>query len=236
MCGRYGMHKNLSRKQIKELDEKIRQGVYKEESGWKARYNIAPTQYAPVKTEEGNEFRLLRWGLIPHWAEDEKIGNRMINARIESVTEKPAYRPYTKQRCLVPATSYYEWMKKGTGKQPYRIFREGDELFYMAGLRAKWKSPQNETIESYTILTQPPLERISHIHNRMPVLVAPTLTTDWLNDSVKPEEAVQLLQEEPFPQKELSLYPISTAINSPKNEGPEMIHRSTGQGEQGQLL
>ena len=230
------MHKNLDRKQVKELDERIRQGVYNDESGWKARYNIAPTQYAPVKTEAGDQFRLLRWGLIPHWADDEKIGNRMINARIESVTEKPAYRPYTKQRCLVPATCYYEWMKKGTGKQPYRIFREGDELFYMAGLWAKWKSPQQETVESYTILTQPPLEKISHIHDRMPVLVPPALTDDWLNERLEGAEAVELLRQEHFPEKELAFYPVSKKVNSPRNEGASLIEPIEAQGEQGKLL
>jgi putative SOS response-associated peptidase YedK len=144
----------------------------------KARYNIAPTQLVPavgLDRAGTREFAELRWGLVPYWAKDISIGNRMINARGETVKTKPGFRDaYKEKRCLLPADGFYEWAKLANGKkQPVRVAMRSGEAFALAGLWSRWKSPKGERIETCTIVTTNANEMLQHIHDRMPVIVAP---------------------------------------------------------------
>jgi putative SOS response-associated peptidase YedK len=191
------------------------------------RYNVAPTQpVAAVRPSPGNggrELVLLRWGLVPFWAKDPAIGSRMINARSETVAQKPAFRAaFRRRRCLVPADGFYEWQRQEQGKQPFYI-RLGDEKpFAFAGLWEHWEGPDETTIESCTLLTTEPNDLIRLLHNRMPVILAPSDYDLWLDPGVQEAELLQPLLR-PYPSENMIAYPISTWVNSPRNEGPQCI-------------
>jgi putative SOS response-associated peptidase YedK len=188
------------------------------------RYNIAPTQQAPVvraKKDEGRELTLLRWGLIPAWAKDPAIGNRMINARAESVAEKPAFRAAFKaRRCLVPADGFYEWQKAGKGKQPFYIRRKDKQPFAFAGLYERWQNrAEGEILDTFTIITTEPNGLMAPIHNRMPVIIPEDDYDRWLD----PEETGDPDLLVPYPEEELTAYPISTWVNSPAHDDARCI-------------
>jgi putative SOS response-associated peptidase YedK len=188
------------------------------------RYNIAPTQQAPVvraKKDEGRELALLRWGLIPAWAKDPAIGNRMINARAESVAEKPAFRAAFKaRRCLVPADGFYEWQKAGKGKQPFYIRRKDKQPFAFAGLYERWQNrAEGEILDTFTIITTEPNVLMAPIHNRMPVIIPEDDYDRWLD----PEETGDPDLLVPYPEEELTAYPISTWVNSPAHDDARCI-------------
>jgi putative SOS response-associated peptidase YedK len=187
------------------------------------RYNIAPTQQAPVvrTKEDGRELALLRWGLVPAWAKDPAIGNRMINARAESVAEKPAFRAAFKaRRCLVPADGFYEWQKAGKGKQPFYIRRKDRAPFAFAGLWERWRDrAEGETLETFTIITTEPNSLMAPIHNRMPVIIPEEAYEQWLD----PEERGDPDLLVPYPEEELTAYPISTWVNSPAHDDARCI-------------
>jgi putative SOS response-associated peptidase YedK len=191
------------------------------------RYNVAPTQpVAAVRPSPGNggrELALLRWGLVPFWAKDPAIGSRMINARSETVAQKPAFRAaFRRRRCLVPADGFYEWQRQEQGKQPFYI-RLGDEKpFAFAGLWEHWEGPDETTIDSCTVLTTEPNDLIRLLHNRMPVILAPSDYDLWLDPGVQEAELLQPLLR-PYPSENMIAYPISTWVNSPRNEGPQCI-------------
>jgi putative SOS response-associated peptidase YedK len=191
------------------------------------RYNVAPTQpVAAVRPSPGNggrELVLLRWGLVPFWAKDPAIGSRMINARSETVAQKPAFRAaFRRRRCLVPADGFYEWQRQEQGKQPFYI-RLGDEKpFAFAGLWEHWEGPDETTIDSCTLLTTEPNDLIRLLHNRMPVILAPSDYDLWLDPGVQEAELLQPLLR-PYPSENMIAYPISTWVNSPRNEGPQCI-------------
>jgi putative SOS response-associated peptidase YedK len=188
------------------------------------RYNIAPTQQAPVvraKKDEGRELALLRWGLIPAWAKDPAIGNQMINARAESVAEKPAFRAAFKaRRCLVPADGFYEWQKAGKGKQPFYIRRKDKQPFAFAGLYERWQNrAEGEILDTFTIITTEPNGLMAPIHNRMPVIIPEDDYDRWLD----PEETGDPDLLVPYPEEELTAYPISTWVNSPAHDDARCI-------------
>jgi len=182
------------------------------------RYNIAPSQdIATVRLseEKERELAMMRWGLIPSWSKDEKIGYRMINARAETVAEKPSFRSaYKKRRCLVVADGFYEWKKLDNGKQPYFIRLREDRPFAFAGLWERWQE-----IESCTIITTEANEALRSIHERMPVILAPPDFEKWLGGSAGQIEAVL----KPYPGDEMEAYPVSTFVNNPKNQGEECV-------------
>jgi len=191
------------------------------------RYNIAPTQpVAAVRVNPGTGRRELahfHWGLIPFWADDPGIGSRMINARSETVAEKPSFRAaYRYRRCLVPASGFYEWQKQNGHKQPYYVHHaEGDALAF-AGLWEHWQGADGSEIESCTILTTQPNDLVRPIHNRMPVILEPANYSVWLqSDGSNQDELQHLLR--PAAEEMLDAYPISTYVNRPQNEGPECI-------------
>jgi putative SOS response-associated peptidase YedK len=191
------------------------------------RYNIAPTQpVAAVRVAPESavrELALLRWGLVPFWAKDPKIGARMINARSETVAEKPAFRAaFRRRRCLVVADGFYEWQKLNGGKQPFYIRLHDGQPFAFAGLWELWRGPEDAVIESCTLLTTQPNELLRPLHNRMPVILHPGHYDLWLDPELERPELLQPLLRA-FPPEEMEAYPISRFVNSPSNEGPQCI-------------
>jgi putative SOS response-associated peptidase YedK len=186
-----------------------------------ARYNCAPTQKLAVITqEEPRRLSYFRWGLIPFWAKDEKIGNKMINARAESIEEKPSYRnAFSKRRCLVPADGFYEW-KNENGKTPYRITLKDQQPFAMAGIWETWKNTEGRLIHSFSIITTAANELMKAIHDRMPVILTPENEETWLKSN-DPREIRELLH--PFEPEKMQAYEVSKLVNSPRNDDPALV-------------
>jgi putative SOS response-associated peptidase YedK len=191
------------------------------------RYNIAPTQpVAAIRVPASGQARelvMLRWGLIPFWAKETKIGARMINARAETAAEKPAFRAaFRQRRCLVPADGFYEWQKQNGTKQPFYIHMQDGSPFAFAGLWERWRGPEETTVESCTLLTIRPNDLIHPLHNRMPVILQPGDYGLWLDPQVQDAEVLQPLLA-PYPPGEMAAYPVSRYVNNPDNEGPKCI-------------
>lgn len=223
MCGRFALYADyealLERFEIEEAA--LDQASYEEN------YNVAPSQQIVAVINDGERNRLgtLRWGLIPSWAKDEKIGYKMINARAETAAEKPSFRhAFKKKRCLIPANAFYEWKKEQDGKTPMLIHLEGDELFAFAGLWESWESPEGEVVHSCTILTTQPNAVMADIHDRMPVILDKEAEKTWLDPNVQDPELLQKLIK-PYEAEVLEVYEVSSAVNSPKNKGQELIRK-----------
>ncbi len=190
------------------------------------RYNIAPTQPVATVLQSANErqFQLLRWGLIPAWAKDATMGSKLINARAETVAEKPSFRSaFRHRRCLVIADGFYEWRREDGKKQPFYFRMQDRQPFAFAGLWEHWQDPKGEAIDSCTILTTEANELLQQIHERMPVILNPKDYDLWLDPTVqKPEQLQQLLQ--PYSSAMMTSYPVSTKVNKPTNDTPELIN------------
>lgn len=192
------------------------------------RFNLAPTQEAPIvrvpAPGEPRRLDLVRWGLIPAWAKEAAIGNRMINARADGVAEKPAFRSsFKKKRCLVVADGFYEWKKEGAGKQPYWIHRQDRQPFAFAGLWASWKDAEKgEWLDTFTILTTEPNEVLKPIHDRMPVILDREQYGLWLDPAVSDAGRLQDLLV-PAPAEGWEAFPVSRAVNSPARESADNI-------------
>jgi putative SOS response-associated peptidase YedK len=191
------------------------------------RYNIAPTQsIAAIRADPagpGRQLVFLRWGLIPSWATDISIGQRLLNARAESITQKPAFRSaFARRRCLIPIDGFYEWQTVAGKKQPLHFRRSDGQPFALAGLWERWQSPEGKAIESCTVLTTTANALLEPIHERMPVIVAPTDYDLWLDASRKGGPALLDLLR-PAPVEELIAVPANPRVNSPRNEGPECL-------------
>ncbi|MDD4767811.1 MAG: SOS response-associated peptidase [Desulfotomaculaceae bacterium] len=189
------------------------------------RYNIAPGQQIAVITQYdgGRVFSYMRWGLIPPWAKDAKMGYRLINARSETVDNKPAFKvSFRHRRCLIPADGFYEW-KKNNAKQPVYISMPGKAVFAFAGIWTQWTPPQGSTINSCSIITTAANETIRSIHDRMPVLFDQEQQFQaWLEQN-DPLELKKLLQPYAGP---LAAYPVSTAVNAAKHDSPQLIEKT----------
>lgn len=224
MCGRYA---------IVILDSELLAafGVFERPdflAGWKPRYNVAPTQSAPViraaesaSDEPANRIDLLHWGLIPSWAKDPSMGARMINARSESAAEKPAFRSaFKRRRCIVPATGFYEWKKTGSAKQPFFIHRADDEAIAFAGLWESWEDKGRNNglglVESFTILTCEPNDDLRELHDRMPVILPRDRHEAWLDPENDDADELQAMLR-PLDDGVLDMYPVSRHVNSPKH-------------------
>jgi putative SOS response-associated peptidase YedK len=191
------------------------------------RYNLAPTQEAPVvrvaAPGAARSLDLLRWGLVPYWAKDASIGNRMINARAEGVADKPAYRhSFRKKRCLIVADGFYEWKKEPGGKQPYLIRRADSLPFAFAGLWSQWRTPEAATLETFTIITTDANDLIRPLHNRMPVILGRDSFPLWLDPAVEDPARLQDLLR-PAPSEGWETVPVSRAVNSPAHDAPDCI-------------
>ncbi|MGA2061905.1 MAG: SOS response-associated peptidase [Thermoguttaceae bacterium] len=196
----------------------------------KPRYNIAPSQPVPVvrlkpaKSKPQREMVLMRWGLIPSWAKDAAIGNRMINARAESLAEKPAFRAaLRRRRCLVAADGFYEWQEIERKKQPYFIRFRDDRPFAFAGLWEIWEGPDHAAIDSCTIITTTASQLLRPIHERMPVILAPDAYEVWLDTAVENMDTITSLLV-PFSSKEMEAYPVDTLVNKATHDEPGCVN------------
>lgn len=196
-------------------------------------FNMAPTQRLPVVTDaDPDHINLYRWGLIPFWAKDEKIGYRMINARSETVAEKSAFRKaFTSRRCLWPIDGYYEWIKKGKEKLPYRVVMKDKGVYSLAGLWEVWKNEQGEKIYSFTILTKAASPSMAFLHDRMPVILPRDLEIKWLDSDLDPEAFLDNLPE--MGTDQLEVYRVSQQVNNVRNNQPDLVDPvpDTNQGE-----
>jgi putative SOS response-associated peptidase YedK len=188
-------------------------------------YNVAPTQEVPavVAGNGGRRLEMLRWGLIPSWADDPGIGSRMINARSETVAEKPSFRrAFKERRCLIPADGFYEWQKTNGSKQPYYFRMKDGRPFAFAGLWESWAG--DGEIRSCTILTTDANHLVGEIHQRMPVILPSEYYELWLEPAVRePDQLLPLLN--PYPTDEMEAYPVSRRVNSPSNDDPGCVER-----------
>jgi len=216
MCGRYSFAPDL-----KIVNEHY--NITVEDGMLLQNFNCAPTQLLPVITNEiPQRFSFFRWGLIPFWAKDISIGNKLINTRAETILEKPSFRQSFKlRRCIIPADAFYEWKANGlkARKIPYRIFVKNQQVFSMAGLWDQWKSPAGETIHSFSIITTTPNELMADIHNRMPVILPKESEKFWI-ESRDEKDLLDLLK--PFPAGQMDAYRISELVNSPGNNTAEV--------------
>jgi putative SOS response-associated peptidase YedK len=188
-------------------------------------YNIAPGQETAVVLGSSGDHRLrsMRWGLIPSWAKDAAIGNRMINARAETAAEKPAFRnPFRRRRCVVPASGFYEWKRTADGKTPYYIASASGGVLPFAGLWDRWEADRDTVVETFTILTTVPNQTVGQIHDRMPVILTGDRWLEWLH---KPERELEKLGSllVPCPDDLLGLHPVSKRVNSPQNNDESLI-------------
>jgi putative SOS response-associated peptidase YedK len=221
MCGRYSITTPVEGMQ--------RAFGFPERPNLKPRYNLAPTQEAPIVRlgEDGRRhLASLRWGLIPSWAKEAAIGNKMINARAESLVEKPSFRgPLKSRRCLVPADGFYEWMKTDGAKQPYRIGLADGGVFAFAGLWDRWVPPGQEALETFTIITTGANELVAPIHDRMPVMLDPAAYDLWLMAPAK--DALAALDARIRPRA-MTAYRVGTCVNSPRNNDPACMEPMAG--------
>jgi len=221
MCGRYTLR--TPKERIK------REFQLQEEPSVEARFNITPTQnvLAVRQRADGRVAAELKWGLIPSWAKDASMGARLINARSETVTEKPSFREaFKRRRCIIPADGIYEWQRTGGLKQPFFFRMSDDSVFGFAGLWDRWKDEGGEVIESCAILTTDANSLFRSAHDRMPVILHPDAYDEWLDDDVRNVEALKELLR-PYPSSEMVAYPVSTRVNSPQSQGEDLIKRLT---------
>jgi len=226
MCGRYGLT-------IAQDELALALEIERISFDWAPRFNIAPTQAAPILRVQGGsrELALLRWGLVPFWADDRKIGNRMINARSETVATKPAFRAaFRSRRCLVPLSGFYEWARRPDGKYPFWIHPAEGSVITVAGLWESWsKGDSGDPLLTFTILTTRSNELINPLHDRMPVVISAEDRSRWLDPEAKPEALDGLF--EPRPGVEFDLYEVSRLVNSPANDTPECLTAASGPEE-----
>jgi len=219
MCGRFTL----------TVSPDTLSSIFKAEwsSPFKPRYNIAPTQQSPVvrisPADNKLHIDLMKWGLIPSWADDASIGNHMINARSETVDQKPSFRTALKhRRCIVPASGFYEWQAVEGKKHPLYIKLKDDSLMMFAGIWDHWKNLEGEVIESFSILTTSTNELIMPLHDRMPVILTPQYKDIWLDSQLADPEQLKPLFK-PYPSDLMEMYHVCDLVNSPRNDTPGCI-------------
>lgn len=222
MCGRFTLHHPIAK-----IAQRFSVPEFSLPFG--PRYNIAPSQNvtAIIQTDQ-REFADFKWGLLPFWAKDPKIGNKLINARAETLSEKPSFKyALAKRRCLIPADGWYEWKKQTGGNQPYYLRRKDGELFAFAGLWEEWKTPEGEMLATCTIITVEPNELMAQIHHRMPAIIKPHHEAEWLDPAAHYAPALtQLLQT--YPDDDLAAIPVSRAVNSPALDNATLLEPDPG--------
>ena len=228
MCGRYLL--------TSPVDALRQLFLFEQRPNLMPRYNIAPTQDVPVvrlardspkNDGPARELIMARWGLVPFWADDLKIGHRLINARREGVrTMRPFREAYARRRCLVPADGFFEWRKEGKTRQPFLIRRQDQAPFAFAGLWERWKNPADGTVvRSCTIITCPANSLVAPIHDRMPVILAPDDHARWLDPATADPQGLLV----PYPADRLEMFPVNPRVNSPAHDDPECIQPALAQ-------
>ncbi len=221
MCGRFTLIASFQNiLEEFEIQKSIQEIFYE------ARYNIAPSQQILSILNDGEKNRMgfLKWGFVPSWAKDEKMASKMINARSETVAEKPSFKKsFYQRRCIIPMDSFFEWKREGHGKVPMRIKMKNDSLFGVAGLWDTWNSPLGEVIHTCTILTTESNELMENIHNRMPVILTKEQQMTWLNPRIRDTEQLKSLLTNPFDAGKMIAYRVSDLVNSTKNNSVDLI-------------
>lgn len=219
MCGRYVLKASL-----KKLEEKygaVPEGTY----SFDANYNVAPSIDMPVVVQKDDK-RVIgryRWGLVPFWAKEVNTGYSMINARSESLAKKKSFsRPFTSQRCVVPASGFYEWMRTGQGKVPHYITQKSSDLMNFAGLYETWESGKGEAVQSFTIITTAANQAMSKLHDRMPAMLLDEELAEWLDPSNHDTKALEDLLR-PWPDDDIRFYRVSKEVNNAANKGVRLI-------------
>lgn len=217
MCGRYSLFDLNDLAHRFRIDQPIPQMA--------PNYNVAPGQTMPVVTRNSpNQIQLMRWGLIPFWAKEDRVGYKTINAKAETVLEKPTFhKPARRQRCLVPANSFYEWHRRGSGSIPHNIRSKTNELMAFAGLYDEWQSTAGQSILSYTIVTTTTNSSMAWLHERMPLILTRPDEDLWLDGSTSMDEIRRILAQ-PV-SEDLEMYPISSQVNQVRNNYPELQER-----------
>jgi putative SOS response-associated peptidase YedK len=216
MCGRYTL--------ISSIETIAEQFHIEPTLNVAPRYNIAPTQnVVAIVQDETAHLAFMRWGLIPAWAKDASIGSRMINARAESLAEKPSFRNLLRaRRCLIVADGFYEWRTEGKGKTPMYITMQNEQPFVFAGLWDRWKDPAGDLVQSCTIITTEPNELMASMHNRMPAILRPAACDDWLNPKIQDSDVLTHWLK-PYPTELMKARPVSKLVNNPSNETPAIL-------------
>lgn len=217
MCGRFTLTENIQVLQQQFLFEYTDDDII-------PRYNIAPSQYVLAVGSNGERRKgsMLKWGLVPFWAEDPKIGYKMINARSEGIDTKPSFKhSFKNRRCLILTDGFYEWKKTNEGKQPYRFVMKNQKPFAFAGLYDVWKK-NGQLITSCTIITTNPNEVTEDVHDRMPVILKEEDYDTWLNPHFTDSYQLKSLLV-PYPAEEMEKYPVSSLVNSPKNDLIDLV-------------
>ncbi|AOZ94122.1 SOS response-associated peptidase [Paenibacillus crassostreae] len=219
MCGRYTITVSMEELLVRYLTKDSTMPRYA------PRYNVAPMQFIPAVIHNGSENRLgeLRWGLVPSWAKDQKIGSKMINARAETLLEKASFKRLVSQRrCIIPADGFYEWKKTGSNKQPMRIVMRDGDIFSMAGLYDIWMDPEGKKLSTCSIITTSPNSLMADIHDRMPAILHRDHESQWLSRDNHNEMAlIELLR--PYEASKMFAYPVSADVGNVKNDSKELI-------------
>lgn len=217
MCGRFAF--------FAPPDAVARQFGIDQTPALEPRYNISPTQPVPVVRWDHRgvaSLDMLRWGLIPRWARDPAIGNRMINARAETVSQKPAFRDaFARRRCLILASGFYEWGETPAGKRPFFVTRSDQGIMPFAGLWERWRSGTDPALESCVIITTAASPALAEVHDRMPVILPPDAQTTWLTEGTRPEDLLALLDS--VGEGQFEIRPVNRNVNNPRNEGVDLI-------------
>lgn len=217
MCGRFVS--NLPADKLKKVFNLI------ETPQLEPRFNVAPTQLVAVVRNQGdhNRLDLLKWGLVPSWSKDLSFGSHLINARSETVAEKPAFRHAIKyRRCIIPTSGFYEWSHTDKKKQPYYIQLASNSPMCLAGLWETWKAPDGNNLETFTILTTAANRLIAPIHDRMPAILHPDTFNLWLSNNMHDPEQLQPFFQ-PFPVEEMIAYKVPDLVNNPRFDSPACI-------------
>jgi putative SOS response-associated peptidase YedK len=224
MCGRVRLSSDVS-----EIKLVFSIPPYRPAPNIAPSWNVALTDPLPIVRDDAEagerSLDVLRWGLVPFWAKDIKVGFSNINAKAEGVEGKPAFREaFQRRRCPIPVDNFYEWKKIAAGKQPYAIALADRGLMALAGLWETWRSPAGERVRSFAIITTPPNELCAELHNRMPVVLKPESWPEWLGeDPAQPPRLKALLA--PYPAEEMTCWPVSARVGNVKNNDASLIER-----------
>ena len=222
MCGRVRLSSDVS-----EIKLVFSIPAHRPTPNFAPSWNAAPTDQLPIVRYDAKagerSLDVLRWGLVPYWAKDIKVGFANINAKAEGIENRPAFREaFQRRRCLVPVDNFYEWKKTPTGKQPYAVALADRRLMALAGLWENWRSPANEWVRSFAIVTCPPNELCAELHNRMPVVLGPETWPAWLGEEpADPRQLKDMLA--PYPSEGMTCWSVSTRVGNVKNNDPSLI-------------